>query len=156
MKNFTHVVALVCMLTATACAQVKKAEPLKPEEVSRPVTVKPGTSLTVRYIANEGVLIASGDKQILVDGLHREYKPAYLFAPPEMQSVLENARPPYDKINFILVSHIHLDHFHPQSIGLYSSWQFAVGGGNRRSSFTVIFRLSSFAFLLSRPGSARR
>lgn len=119
MKNFTHVLAIVWLLTATACAQVKKAEPLKPDEVSRPIAVKPGTSLTVRYIANEGVLIASGDKQILIDGLHREYKPAYLFPPPEMQSVLENARPPYDKINFILVSHVHLDHFHPQSIGLY-------------------------------------
>lgn len=119
MKNFTHVVALLCLLTATACAQVKKAEPLKPDEVSRPINVKAGTSVTVRYIANEGVLIASGDKQILIDGLHREYKPAYLFPPPEMQAVLENARPPYDKIDLILVSHVHLDHFHPQSIGLY-------------------------------------
>jgi L-ascorbate metabolism protein UlaG (beta-lactamase superfamily) len=119
MKNSTHVVALVCLLTATACAQVRKAEPLKADEVSRPVAVKPGTSLTVRYIANEGVLIASGDRQVLIDGLHREYKPAYLFPPPEMQAVLENARPPYDKIDLILVSHVHLDHFHPQSIGLY-------------------------------------
>ena len=119
MKSFAKAVALVCLLTVTACAQVRKTDTLKPDDVSRPISVKPGTSLTVRYIANEGVLIASGDKQILIDGLHREYKPAYLFPPPEMQSVLENARSPYDKIDFILVSHVHLDHFHPQSIGLY-------------------------------------
>jgi len=88
-----------------------------PEELSKPV--KTGAGVTVRYIANEGVLIASGGKQILIDGLHREYKADYLFPPPEMQSVLENARAPYDKINLLLVSHIHLDHFHPESIGLY-------------------------------------
>src|SRR5687768_4697367 len=128
MKNFTQVFAVVCLLAASGCAQAKKAESLKPEDVSKPIVVKTGKGLTVRYIANEGVLIASGDKQILIDGLHREYKPAYLFPPPEMQVVLENARTPYDKINFLLVSHVHLDHFHPQSVGLYLT-------GNPRSVF---------------------
>ena len=119
MTAFAKICFVVCLLAASACAQSRNAESLKPEDTSRPISVKAGTSVTVRYIANEGVLIASGDKQILIDGLHREYQPAYLFPPPEMQSVLENARAPYDKIDFILVSHIHLDHFHPQSIGLY-------------------------------------
>ena len=75
--------------------------------------------MTIRYIGNEGVLISSGDKQVLIDGLHREYKPAYAFPPTDLLEKLENARPPYDKINLLLVSHIHLDHFHPQSIGLH-------------------------------------
>src|SRR5829696_3936051 len=119
MKNVIQIFALACFFAISACAQAKKAEPLKPDELSKPIAVKPGASITVRYIANEGVLIATGDKQILIDGLHREYGPAYLFPPPEMQAVLENARAPYDKINFLLVSHVHLDHFHPQSIGLY-------------------------------------
>ena len=119
MKNTTKLFSLLILLAAVACGQAKKAETLKPDEITKPVVVKTGTGLTVRYIANEGVLIASGDKQILIDGLHREYKPAYLFPPPEMQAVLENARPPYDRINILLVSHIHLDHFHPQSIGTY-------------------------------------
>ena len=117
MKNTTKLFVLSCLLVVSACAQ--KAEPLKPDEISKPIAVKPGTSLTVRYIANEGVLIASGEKEILIDGLHREYKRDYLFPPPEMQAVLENARAPYDKINILLVSHVHLDHFHPESIGLY-------------------------------------
>jgi L-ascorbate metabolism protein UlaG (beta-lactamase superfamily) len=119
MKNVIQIFALACFFAISACAQSKKAEPLKPDELSKPIAVKSGTGLTVRYIANEGVLIASADKQILIDGLHREYKPAYLFPPPEMQAVLENARSPYDKIDFVLVSHVHLDHFHPQSIGSY-------------------------------------
>src|SRR5688572_19497274 len=117
MKNTTKIWCVILLLAVSACGQVKKAEPLKPEELSKPIKV--GTSVSVRYIANEGVLIASGGKQILIDGLHREYKPAYLFPPPEMQAVLENARAPYGKINVLLVSHVHLDHFHPQSIGQY-------------------------------------
>jgi L-ascorbate metabolism protein UlaG (beta-lactamase superfamily) len=127
MKNTVKLIALVCLLAVSACSQVKKAEPLKPAELSKPVSS--GTALTVRYIANEGVLIASGGKQILIDGLHREYQPAYLFPPPEMQALLENARAPYDKIDLLLVSHIHLDHFHAESVGLYLK-------NNPRSVFT--------------------
>ena len=119
MKNVLTIFAIFWLTVVPACLQTTKPDPLPPEELSKPVSLKNGMALTVRYIANEGVLIASSDKQILIDGLHREYRPAYLFPPPEMQAVLENARPPYDKINFVLVSHIHLDHFHPQSIGQY-------------------------------------
>ena len=75
--------------------------------------------LSIKYIANEGVLILADDKQILIDGLHREYKPDYEFPSPEALKLLETAAPPYEKINLILVSHAHLDHFHPQSVGLY-------------------------------------
>ncbi|HKP70968.1 MAG TPA: MBL fold metallo-hydrolase [Pyrinomonadaceae bacterium] len=119
MKYIAQVSALLCFLVVAACGQVKTAGKLPDDELSKPVAVKSGTSVTIRYIANEGVLIASADKQVLIDGLHREYKPAYLFPPPEMQAVLENAHTPYDKINLVLVSHMHLDHFHPVSIGQY-------------------------------------
>ena len=85
----------------------------------KPLQLPSGNSLTVTYIANEGVLISAGDKQVLIDGLHREYKPAYLFPPPELLSALEQARDPYNKINVVLVSHLHLDHFHPESVGLH-------------------------------------
>jgi L-ascorbate metabolism protein UlaG (beta-lactamase superfamily) len=119
MTYFTQIVAIISLLAASACAQAKKAEPLKSDELARPISVKTGSTITVRYIANEGVLIASADKQVLIDGLHREYKPSYLFPPPEMQAVLENARAPYDKIDILLVSHVHFDHFHPQSIASY-------------------------------------
>jgi L-ascorbate metabolism protein UlaG (beta-lactamase superfamily) len=73
----------------------------------------------VTYIANEGVLISSGDKQVLIDGLHRQYKPDYAFPPDELRKSLEFAAPPYDKINLILVTHVHLDHFHPLSVGMH-------------------------------------
>jgi len=85
----------------------------------KPLQLPSGNLLTVTYIANEGVLISAGGKQVLIDGLHREYKPAYLFPPPELLSALEQARDPYHKINVVLVSHLHLDHFHPESVGLH-------------------------------------
>lgn len=119
MKRSAYTCLLVVLVGISACAQAKKQAPLAHEEITKPVSLPDRASITIRYIANEGVLIASAGKQVLIDGLHREYRPAYLFPPPEMQAVLENSRPPYDKIDILLVSHIHLDHFHPQAIGSY-------------------------------------
>ena len=77
------------------------------------------SSIEITYIANEGVLISADGKQVLIDGLHREYQPAYAFLPPSEREKIETAKPPFDKIDLILVSHMHLDHFHPESIGRY-------------------------------------
>ncbi len=85
-----------------------------------PPTIEiPAGPFTITYIANEGVLISSGSKQVLIDGLHREYKPDYAFPHPALAQALELVRSPYDQIDLVLVSHIHLDHFHPESVGLH-------------------------------------
>ncbi len=75
------------------------------------------SSVEITYIANEGVLISADGKQVLIDGLHREYQPAYAFLPPAEREKIETAKPPFDKIDLVLVSHMHLDHFHPESVG---------------------------------------
>ncbi len=75
--------------------------------------------ITATYIANEGVLLSAGNKQVLIDGLHREYKPDYAFPPPSLLKSLETAAAPYDRIRLVLVTHLHLDHFHPISVGLH-------------------------------------
>lgn len=111
MRFITTFLLFIFLFTTSACSQTKD------KEISKPKNSK--ESLTVKYIANEGVLISSGKKQVLIDGLHREYKPAYAFPPADLLESLENARSPYDKINLLLVSHIHLDHFHPESVALY-------------------------------------
>lgn len=89
--------------------------------VIRDSATRPEKSIKVTYIANEGVLIESAQKRVLIDGLHRIYKDAYAYPPDELRSLLENARSPYDKIDLLLVSHIHGDHFHPKSVGLHLS-----------------------------------
>ena len=78
---------------------------------------QPGT-VEVTYIANEGVLIATGDTKVLIDGLHREYR-NYPSLPEPYREQIETARPPFDGVDLILVSHQHLDHFHPESVGRY-------------------------------------
>jgi L-ascorbate metabolism protein UlaG (beta-lactamase superfamily) len=77
------------------------------------------TTLEITYIANEGVLIAAGEQQVLIDGLHREYQRSYAFLPAAEREKIETAKAPFDKIDLLLVSHLHLDHFHPQSVGLH-------------------------------------
>jgi L-ascorbate metabolism protein UlaG (beta-lactamase superfamily) len=76
----------------------------------------PGATIEITYIANEGVLIAGGGKQVLIDGLHREYEPDYPFLPEPYREQIETAQAPFDKIDLILVSHRHRDHFHPESV----------------------------------------
>src|SRR5687767_3050542 len=110
MSKIFKISALIFLLACSACSQAKKAEVVRQNESTEVA------DFSIRYIANEGVLIRAADRQILIDGLHREYKPAYAFLPPDLQNLLENARQPYDKINLLLVSHVHLDHFHPESI----------------------------------------
>ena len=113
MRNSIKILGLFFLLAVSACGQAKRSEVVKQNEA------KEIPDLTIRYIANEGVLIRAGNRQILIDGLHREYKPAYAFPPPDLQRLLETGEKPYDKINLLLASHIHLDHFHAASIGLH-------------------------------------
>lgn len=113
MQNFVKVLAIVFLLVSVACSQPKKAEIVK-ENFQKEMP-----DFAIRYIANEGVLIRAGGKQILIDALHREYKPAYAFPPADLLKALETAQKPYDKINLLLVSHVHLDHFHAESVALH-------------------------------------
>lgn len=82
-------------------------------------TREASAGVEVTYIANEGVLISAGDRQVLIDGLHRKYQPDYLFPSPELLKQMETAQAPFDQIDLVLVSHIHLDHFHGESVGLH-------------------------------------
>lgn len=104
MKIFTFFSALLILFSLTVFGQ-KKAENKN--------------SLSIKYIANEGVLIGSKGKSILIDALHRPYRPEYLTPPDDLLNLLENAKSPYDKIDFLLVSHSHLDHFHAASVALH-------------------------------------
>ncbi|MEK6281161.1 MAG: MBL fold metallo-hydrolase [Acidobacteriota bacterium] len=112
MKVIINVLLLSLFLVASLCAS-GRIDTGNQSDAPR----NPGTLVT--YIANGGVLISSGDKHVLIDGLHREYKPDYAFPPDALRKSLESAAPPYDKVSLILVTHVHLDHFHPLSVGLH-------------------------------------
>lgn len=113
---------LFVALAGGACGQIKKEPPAAPAPAAPPTQApsKNGPSgLSIKYIANMGVLISSGGKSVLIDAIHREYKPSYLFPPPDLLKALESAAPPYNGVDLVLVTHNHLDHFHPESIALH-------------------------------------
>jgi L-ascorbate metabolism protein UlaG (beta-lactamase superfamily)/pimeloyl-ACP methyl ester carboxylesterase len=74
-------------------------------------TVLGESDLVVTYVGNEGFLIISAGKKILVDALHRSRMS------PEIMALLENAQPPFDGVDLILVTHNHHDHFDPEMVG---------------------------------------
>lgn len=102
---------LLLAMTSVVCAQ--------PRSSASQTETKSDARLTLTYVGNEGVLISDGAKSVLIDGLHREYGPEYLFPTPDLLSEMEQAKPPFDTVRIVLVSHVHLDHFHPESVGLH-------------------------------------
>jgi L-ascorbate metabolism protein UlaG (beta-lactamase superfamily) len=72
--------------------------------------------LEITYIANEGLMISSGQSSLLIDGLYREGVKGYETVPPAQLEKLERAESPFDKVRLILVSHPHRDHFDAASV----------------------------------------
>ena len=73
--------------------------PIAAESVAGPSINEAGLEIT--YIANEGVLISSGDTQVLIDGLHREYQRDYAFLPAAQRNRIENAQTPFHQIDLV-------------------------------------------------------
>ena len=111
------VVAVVSMVYLVLARPWKTLPPIA--ALTADASFNQSGTVEITYIANEGALIASGGKQVLIDGLHREYQPAYAFLPNAEREKMETAKPPFDRIDLILVSHVHLDHFHSESVGLH-------------------------------------
>jgi L-ascorbate metabolism protein UlaG (beta-lactamase superfamily) len=104
----------VCfVLTSSLCGQANVENSVKENNP------KDKSDIHITYIANEGVLIKVAGKRVLIDGLHRKYRDAYAFPPDDLRAELEGAKGVYGKIDLLLVSHLHGDHFHPQSVGLH-------------------------------------
>lgn len=72
-------------------------------------------SIEVTYLANEGFLLQSGDKRIVIDGLFRRGVSPYATLPKEKLEELE-ASPSVEKVDLVLVTHRHPDHFDPRSV----------------------------------------
>ena len=111
----------------------------------------PTASVEVQYIANEGVLITAGDNRVLIDGLHRKYDDAYAYLPDVEREKMEAAKAPFDKIDLILVSHRHGDHFHPESVGRYlSSYAAATLATSQQIVDEIAARYSEFSSVKDR------
>ena len=70
-----------------------------------------GVSIT--FLANEGVMLSSGTKKVLIDALFEKYETGFALPADSTRASLERAHPPFDAVDLILVTHRHGDHFHP-------------------------------------------
>jgi len=73
-------------------------------------------AVSIRYVANSGVLLEVAGRRFLVDAPIRQGIPPYATSDADEQRRLESAEPPYDRIDAILVTHWHEDHFSADAI----------------------------------------
>jgi len=76
-------------------------------------------SLTLMFLANEGVMLSSGTKKVLIDGLFIKYQTGFATPADSTQAALAGARAPFDNVDLILVTHYHGDHFHPSQVAAH-------------------------------------
>jgi ankyrin repeat protein/L-ascorbate metabolism protein UlaG (beta-lactamase superfamily) len=67
----------------------------------------------VTYISNDGFLITSQKKKVVVDALIKNPW-GYSNTPDKVFDDMVNARPPFERIDLLLFSHAHRDHFEPE------------------------------------------
>jgi L-ascorbate metabolism protein UlaG (beta-lactamase superfamily) len=82
-------------------------------------TANGASKIKITYLANEGFLIESAGKRVLIDGLFREGITPYLKVPANLREKLEKSQPPFDRIDLILASHFHADHFDPLAVATH-------------------------------------
>jgi L-ascorbate metabolism protein UlaG (beta-lactamase superfamily) len=75
--------------------------------------------LTLTFLANEGVMLSSGGKKVLIDALFVKYKTGFATPADSTQAALAAARAPFDNVDLILATHYHGDHFHPQQVAAH-------------------------------------
>lgn len=76
-------------------------------------------TLNITYIANEGVLIESGDKKVIIDALFDKFYDDYLHPDEALLEKMISGAAPYDDVDLMLSTHIHRDHFAPTMTGRF-------------------------------------
>ncbi|SFH83575.1 L-ascorbate metabolism protein UlaG, beta-lactamase superfamily [Tindallia magadiensis] len=71
---------------------------------------------SIQYIANAGVLVELGGKKILIDALTKSKVPMFKSTPEVVYQQLLKQEPPYNPIDFLLVTHQHSDHFDAERV----------------------------------------
>ncbi len=78
-------------------------------------------SVKITYLANEGVLIESGNQKVLIDALFDDFYKDYLSPSLELRSDMISGQSPFEKVDLVLATHIHRDHYEAQISGDFLS-----------------------------------
>lgn len=83
--------------------------------------ISPETPLEVTFIANAGFLISTPSHAVLIDAVFgTTEEPELGWAPrPKVLAAIEAAATPFDRIDAVLASHDHLDHFEAYSLARF-------------------------------------
>ena len=109
---------------------------------------QPQGKIEVTYLANEGLLIESGGKKILVDALFRE---DIGFAPPPAETLakLESGQALFDGVSLVLATHFHEDHFNAPSVAEHLR-------ANKRATFVSVQNVVELLFAVLPEGAPER
>jgi ankyrin repeat protein/L-ascorbate metabolism protein UlaG (beta-lactamase superfamily) len=91
------------LLTVKGAAKVPRLAPKNPDKAWVGIT----------YISNDGFLITSETKKVVVDSLIKNPW-GYSNTPDKVFDDMVSARPPFERIDLLLFSHAHRDHFEPE------------------------------------------
>jgi L-ascorbate metabolism protein UlaG (beta-lactamase superfamily) len=83
------------------------------------VLAAPEAELTVRQVANAGMLVEAGGRRFLIDAPIRDGIPPYATSSAAERALLEGARGPYAGVDAILITHWHDDHFSAEAVAAY-------------------------------------
>jgi L-ascorbate metabolism protein UlaG (beta-lactamase superfamily) len=95
-------------MVIVACVSGQAAPGADHGHLSRVARQEP---LVLTYIANEGVMISSGDVKVLIDALFNKPNQEYRAPSPEVLDKIMKGEAPYDGVDLLLVTHNHPDHF---------------------------------------------
>jgi len=79
---------------------------------------RPG--MTVTYVASAGFIVECGGTKFLVDALLKADTSQWYYAPSDsVEELMRTARPPFDNVDLIAITHAHVDHFDPDVVSLH-------------------------------------
>jgi L-ascorbate metabolism protein UlaG (beta-lactamase superfamily) len=84
-----------------------------------PAASPDGHGVEMVYLANEGFMIRSGDRAVLVDALFGDGIGGYPAVPEEIRRDMESGEPPFGRVQLVLATHQHGDHFDPAAVARF-------------------------------------
>ena len=113
--NVGRISVIVLLAVALACTSSAPQTPAPATMPPPDVALGSPPTLDVTFLANEGVLLSSGETRVVIDGLFQPYE-TYTVMPAADRERLETNQPPFEGVDLVLVSHVHRDHFHAGSV----------------------------------------